>query len=150
MLNAENPAAMGQALRNLLLQKMPTPLLVKDTKWGTQKAFDTIKFDPKHPLTPIKETKMKNDGNWKRLEVEGLNLQNTLVVGVDKVVSPEPGVTRFEVNVRGPIRVTFLQQIWKDGVKLYSGETRARLRCRGHSAMRSAERTEIPRPHSRT
>ncbi len=121
-----NSAAMAETIRQMLLQKMPTPLLHKDVDWGKQKQFDAIKFDPKHPLKLEVEKKWRSDGTWRKFDVEGLNFAENLKVAIDKVRSPRESLTQFQLTLSAPVRVDFHQQIWKDGIKIYSGETKAR------------------------
>src|SRR5262249_50886456 len=62
------------------------------------------------------------------LKIEAVNPDKTLMLTVQNVNRPEKGRVTFDVVVTVPARITLEQQVWKSGVRLYSGETRARCR----------------------
>src|SRR5262249_15518225 len=53
----------------------------------------------------------------------------TLRLAVGNLQRPEPGRLTFDVFVAFDANILFEQQVWDAGVRLYSGETRAR--CKG-------------------
>jgi hypothetical protein len=79
-------------------------------------------------LKPRKQEKLKNDGIWRRIKVEAVNPDKSLTLNVFNVRKPEKGKLTFDVLVTVQTKITFEQQIWESGVKLYGGSTRARCR----------------------
>jgi hypothetical protein len=128
----ETPSAdeLGSIMRTLLLNALPTPLVSQDFNWGHQKSVAngvTWKGDGvfKHP---VKQEKLKNDGVWRKIRVEAFDPDKTLTLLVKNVQKPEKGKITFDMIVTLPTKIRFEQQLWKNGVRLYSGETRARCR----------------------
>ena len=112
--------------RGLLLANMPTPLAEAPRNWGHQKEVVVgLKW---HGPRPEAQKSFRNDGHWQKVRIEAINPATTLAVGVQKLVS-EPGRMTFEAMLGVDARLTYEQQLWKSGVRLYSGETRARCRA---------------------
>ena len=60
--------------------------------------------------------------------VQAIDPEKNLTVQISNVQKPERGKMTFDAIVTMQTRIQFEQQIWKAGVRLYSGETRARCR----------------------
>src|SRR5262249_29958635 len=84
---------------------------------------------------------LQNDGHWRRVTVTADNPAHTLLLSVSNVQT-QPGRTTFDAYLVGPVDVKFEQQIWKGGLRLYSGEARARLRSKLALKCESTARTE--------
>jgi hypothetical protein len=69
----------------------------------------------------------KEAGEWTRLQVSALNPAANLRLAVAQIQHPEPGRTTFQLNVALPVRFQFERQLWKAGVRLYSGSVKGRL-----------------------
>jgi hypothetical protein len=121
---------LARSMRALLTAAMPTPLVESSHNWGHQKeVMNGITWEKDGLLLkPHKQKKLKNDGVWRRLKIEGVNPDKTLMLAVQDVNRPEKGRVTFDVVVTLATRITLEQQVWKSGVRLYSGETRARCR----------------------
>ena len=109
---------------------LPTPLHEQDFDWGRQhKVPNGITWEGRGLFRkPVKQEKMKNEGMWRRLRVDAVDPEKNLTVHVANVKSPAKGKLTFDVVIALPTRIRFEQQFWKSGVRLYSGETRARVR----------------------
>jgi len=121
---------LGTILRALLLTALPDPLVQQNMDWGKQRKVPngiTWKKDGLL-LKPEKQEKLKNDGVWRRIKAEAVNPDKTLTSIVKNVQKPEKGKLTFDVEISLQTRITFEQQLWKAGVRIYSGETRARCR----------------------
>jgi len=121
---------LGTILRALLLTALPDPLVQQNMDWGKQRKVPngiTWKKDGLL-LKPEKQEKLKNDGVWRRVKAEAVNPDKTLTLIVNNVQKPEKGKLTFDVEISLQTRITFEQQLWKAGVRIYSGETRARCR----------------------
>jgi hypothetical protein len=73
---------------------------------------------------------MRNEGQWWKAKATGINLTETLVLDLRDLQQPEPGRTTFTAFVSFDTRVEFDRQIWRKGLRLYSGSTRVRLRVK--------------------
>jgi hypothetical protein len=129
---ADPPSAaeLAKIIKTLVTTVVPTPLHEQDFDWGRQhKVPNGITWEKDGIfLKPVKQEKMKNEGLWRRLRVEAVDPEKNLTVQVARVKSPEKGKLTFDVVIALPTRIKFEQQFWKSGVRIYSGETRARVR----------------------
>jgi hypothetical protein len=134
--------ALAKALRGLLLQHLPDPLVQTAPGWGHQKE---VTVGGRLRGAPVKA--MRNDGHWRRLTVRAKNPAHTLALGVKDAAYPEPGRVTFTALLGLDCGLKFEQQLWRHGARLYSGETRAR--CRAALALKCevTSRTE-PKPGS--
>lgn len=137
VLAAEPPAAMTAAetkqlsdvVKQLLVKYLPDPAVTSKHNWGQQKDV-TVRFEPERKgafrwqIERVKEK--RNDGHWTALKLSAMNPRDNLTVGLKDVRSPESGKTTFMAVLSGPVRFGFEQQLWKSGLRLYSGETRGR------------------------
>jgi hypothetical protein len=151
---AEEPTAdeLAKCFRQLLLPSLPNPLVEQSFNWGHQEMVTVgIKWNNKGPIVkPESIKKLHNDGHWKKVIVAADNPEKRLEVRVKDVKMAEPGRLTFAMAVHLPVRVTFDQQIWRKGTRLYSGETRARawtileLQCESTSRFESKPGALIP------
>jgi hypothetical protein len=129
---AETPSAdeLASILRGLLTTALPEPLVQQNSNWGHQKMVaNGVTWEKKGVLLrPHKQEKLKNDGTWRRIKVEAIDPAKNLTLRVANVQKPEKGKLTFDVEITLPTRIVFEQQLWRSGVRLYSGETRARCR----------------------
>jgi hypothetical protein len=122
--NAEH---LAHLFRGLLLANMPSPIIEAPRNWGHQKEVVVgLKWQG---ARPIPQKSLRNDGHWQKVRVEALNPATTLAVGVHRLDCPQPDTLTFEVMLGVDTRLTYEQQLWKSGARLYSGETRARCRA---------------------
>jgi hypothetical protein len=141
---------LSQTLRDLLLLHLPDPLVSSDHGWGRQKEVVTgLKWHREGKLRVRAEPQkgMRNDGHWQRVTVRGIDPPRTLALGVAEVKHPEPGRATFDAMLGLDVRLTYEQQLWKSGARLYAGETRARCRAALKLKCELTSRLE-PRPGS--
>jgi hypothetical protein len=129
---ADAPSAdeLASVMRTLLTSALPAPLVAKEFNWGHQvEIMNGITWDGDGILKkPHKQKKLKNDGVWRKIRVEAFNPEKNLTLAVKNVQQPEKGKVTFDMIVTLQTRITFEQQVWARGTRLYSGETRARCR----------------------
>jgi hypothetical protein len=129
---ADVPTAseLASIMRPLLLNALPDPLFEKGFNWGKQsKVMNGITWEEHGSfLKPQKQEKLKNDGMWRKIRVESIDAEKSLKLVVADVQQPEKGKITFDMVVTMPTRITFEQQLWKSGTRIYSGETRAGCR----------------------
>jgi len=107
----DSPEQLANLFRSLLMPNVPDPLYEKSSRWGQQR---------KAPLTK----KLRNDGKWRKMSATMHDPAKTLKIGVRDIKVPEEGRTTFEVWVTFRANLNFEQQIWENGIRLYSGSTR--------------------------
>lgn len=123
---------LSQSLRDLLLLHLPDPIVSSDHGWGRQKEVVVgVKWHREGKLRARAEPQKawRNDGHWQRVTVRGIDPARTLALGVGEVTHPEPGKAVFDAMLGLDVRLTYEQQLWKSGARLYAGETRARCRA---------------------
>jgi len=130
--SSEPPAAeeLASVMRTLLTAALPSPLVAKEFNWGHQvEVMNGITWEGDGILKkPHKQKKLKNDGVWRKIRVEAFDPEKNLTLAVKNVQQPEKGKLTFDMIVALQTRITFEQQVWSRGNRLYSGETRARCR----------------------
>ena len=125
-------AHLSQVLRTLLLQHLPDPIVSSEHGWGRQRETTVgLRWHREGRLRvraePIKA--MRNDGHWQRVSIRGIDPPRTLALAVGEVSHPEPGRATFDAMLGLDVRLVYESQLWKAGVRLYGGETRARCRA---------------------
>ena len=129
VMTAAETKQLSDVIKQLLVKYLPDPAVTSKHNWGHQKEV-TIRFEPerKGPFRwQVERVKEKrNDGHWTALKLSAMNPRDNLMVDLKDVRSPEPGKTTFTAVLSGPVRFGFEQQLWKSGIRIYSGETRGR------------------------
>jgi hypothetical protein len=129
---AEPPSAeeLAAIMKSLLVAALPDPLVEQSSNWGHQSnVMNGVTWEKDGILLkPHKQKKLKNDGTWRRIKVEAVNPDKNLTLLVRNVQQSEKGRLTFDLVLTLQTRIYFEQQIWKHGVKLYGGSTRARCR----------------------
>jgi len=133
---AQSPPAtaaedLARVLRSLLLANLPDPLVQSQRGWGqTKEVWNGTKWRGQGlGVHPVPQKKAKNHGTWRRIRVNVERPEATLKLAVGNLQRPEPGRLTFDVFVACDANILFEQQIWDAGVRLYSGETRARSKA---------------------
>jgi hypothetical protein len=118
--------ALAGSLRGYFIQALPTPLYEDRRHWGQQKAVTRgarWRGQEKQPT-------LKNNGRWWKVQVTANNLRDSLVLDLRDVERPEPGRMLFTAFLSFDAQVEYERQTWRNGVRLYSGSVRARLRAK--------------------
>lgn len=118
--------ALEATLRDLLVTNAPDPLVRSAQGWGRQ---EPGRHGP------------RNDGHWRRVSVRVPN-PASIAVGITEAAYPEPGKTTFTAMIGADCAIRFEQQLWRNGRRLYSGETRGRCRAAVLLVCEAASRTE--------
>jgi hypothetical protein len=133
--------ALAHVLRDLIAKLLPDPLSKSDHNWGHQKAVTVTRYQ-REGLRFYSESfqEMKNDGTWRRTEIR-IPEKDRISLAVTELTHPEPGKMSVTVGaVAERVELHFEQQIWKSGLRLYSGETRAH--CRGALVLKAEVNTK--------
>ena len=125
---AGDAAKLSDSLRSLLLRNLPEPLYVKSHNWGHKKpAFSRVQWKETDGHPEIVHVD-KEDGEWTKFQAFALNPARDLALTLTNLQYPAEGKMTFDLGVSLPVRFLFERQIWKAGVKLYSGSVKGRLR----------------------
>lgn len=124
--------AVAAALRNCVLQSLPTPLYEGYHGWGqTRRVANGVKWSGEVlPLRPKVQHAERNNGTWRKIRITAENLPNSLVFALSDVRPIESGRTAFTVSLSFDARVHYEKQVWEAGVRLLSDSARARIRVR--------------------
>lgn len=122
--------ALEASLRSILLKNLPDPIVKSEQNWGKQRP------------ALVRKNEMRNDGTWRRFSARSPNPQQSLGLGIEDAVFPEPGLATFTAKLGVDCDLQFEQQIWKNGLRLYSGETRGRCRAAVLLKCEAVSRTE--------
>ncbi len=117
--------------KEILIKRIPEPAITSSKKhWNKQKEV-VVRVDVERTsrfrfkLVPTKE--LRNDGHWYRLSASPIDPSQKLNLEIYNIATPEPGKTTFTAVLAGPMSFRVEQQLWKSGLRLFSGETRGRL-----------------------
>jgi hypothetical protein len=135
-------AQLADTLRTLLLKYMPDPIVQSSHDWGHQKEYPVGGRVRDGRGEPVMEK--RNDGTWRRVAVRAPDPARSLTVVIADVATPEPGKVTFTARLAVDCDIRFEQQVWKKGVRLYSGETRGR--CHAAAALKCEVTTRTERP----
>lgn len=138
--------ALGKVLHDLLLKYLPDPVTKSNHNWGHQKAV-TVTHHHLEGLRLWSESvqEMKNDGVWRRTDIR-IPDRDHIGLTVTELTHPAPGKLDATLSVSSDrVDLHFEQQVWKSGVRLYSGETRGH--CRGALVLKVevVNKTEFPK-----
>jgi hypothetical protein len=127
----EEVAAIAKLMREMLLQKMPDPLVKANDGWGKQKEYAVGRVMLRNPnrLPPDAPREIVNDGLWRRFTVAARDPADTLAIGITELTRTREDTLQVTINVAMDINFRMEQQLWKRGHQLYSGETRGH--CKG-------------------
>ena len=126
----EEAAALTKVLRDLAKKHLPDPISKSSQNWGHQKAV-TVVYRYREGLRiwsePVQE--FRNEGVWRRTTIR-LPEPDKVALAVTELTHPEDGKMLATVAIVAErVDVRFEQQVWKNGLRLYGGETRAH--CKG-------------------
>jgi hypothetical protein len=130
--------ALSATLRTMALEKLPTPLTEGRRNWGHQK-------EARGRVIRRLEGRLLNDGLWQSIRIDPIDAPKTLAVAVGDLVHPAPGQTSFDLYCGLDTRLALEQQVWKLGLRLYGGETRARCRAALKLHVETTHRLEVPK-----
>jgi len=115
----------AQMVGDLLRKNVPDPLTKSNMNWGHQKAETVIKRRReglRFWTEPVQE--FHNDGVWRRVEVRIAD-PSKLLLGINELTYPSEGKMLATVAVACErVDLKFEQQVWRNGTRLYAGETR--------------------------
>ncbi len=120
---------------------MPDPLSKSSQNWGHQKAV-TVVHRYREGLRVWSEAvqEFRNEGVWRRTTVRVAE-PDKLGLAVTELTHPEPGKVLATVAVAADrVDVRFEQQVWRNGLRLYGGETRAH--CKGGIVLKAEVTTK--------
>jgi hypothetical protein len=134
LLNAPTPESLAQVLRTVLIKYLPDPLYEAAPGWGEQRpAANGLHWNRGRVLPRPEVVKgMRNEGTWRKIRMNAVDLPSTLVVGVGNLQSPDPTRFTLELLVSFDARAEFEQQNWEKGLRLWSGSVRTRFRVHLH------------------
>jgi hypothetical protein len=141
--------ALEKTLRTLLLKNLPDPIVQSASGWGRQEeGVVGVKFHRDGLKLRSEQIKgLRNDGTWRRVSVRAANPDKTLAVGITDAAFPEPGRTTLTAMIGVDCALKFEQQLWRNGTRLYSGETRGRCHAAVLLKCEIVSKTE-PKPGS--
>jgi hypothetical protein len=129
---APDTKLLAGTFKEMLLKNMPTPLTESLNGWGNQKeAVIGVYWKKEGPLRykPEPMKKQVNDGHWQKVRVEAIDPAKSLSLEIANMRTSPTGTTLFDATVGLDTRITYEQQMWTAGKRLYAGETRCRCRA---------------------
>jgi hypothetical protein len=123
---------LASTLRSYIVRKVATQVYETNKGWGhTTSVPSGIKWQGKGVETHGTITKSeRNDGIWRKIRATVPNIADNLTLELRNIQQPEPGRMLFDVLLSCAAQVEVEQQVWKKGLRLYSGTARARLRVK--------------------
>jgi hypothetical protein len=123
-------AALTKVLRDLARKNIPDPLSKSSQNWGKQKAVTVIhRYRDGLRVWSEAVQELRNDGHWRRTTIR-LPEPDKLAIAVTELTHPAPGTMHATVAlVAERVDLRFEQQLWRNGLRLYGGESRGH--CKG-------------------
>jgi hypothetical protein len=122
-------APFGKIIKDSLLKNLPRDLVVqKEHDWGHQAHVPSIQG------VRLIEV-LRNHGNWERMKLICPDVPHRLQVTVDGVSFPGQDRMGFFVQVDVQADVEFEKQIWQNGLQIFVGHSRGRVRFKIEAAM---------------
>ena len=126
----DSTAELSSNLRGLVLQFLPNPLYADAKHWGGQK--DVVNGVTWHGqglhVHPEAQYKPKNHGIWWKVRVTNPDKGDSLDLQLRDMQHSATGSLTFTAFIALNTEVEYERQVWDDGVRLYSGSLRARMR----------------------
>lgn len=121
----------NKLVRDELLRHLPRDVaLQKDRDWGHQAHVPSIRG------VRVVEV-MRNHGNWERMKLVCPDLPHRLSVVVDNLRLAGPEHIRFTVQVEVPADLEYEKQIWQNGLQIFVGHARGRVRFKNEITLES-------------
>jgi hypothetical protein len=116
--------AVAKMLRDLVQKNLPDPLTKGGENWGNQVTL-VVRYREgfRRWSEPVEET--VNDGLWRRFDVR-IPDPKSIKLEVTELTHPAPD--RMDITVSTTcerVDIHFEHQLWRNGRRLYAGETRA-------------------------
>jgi len=131
-------------LKESLLKTLPEALVFETSRsWGHQARIPSLQG-----VKPIHV--MRNHGDWEKARVVTWQLPKYLWVRVVDLHSPDDNRIAFTMHMAMPATVELDQQIWQNGIPIYSGRVRARFHLTADvtiDATLAPVAKESPTPH---
>jgi hypothetical protein len=127
----DETAGLARLMRDMALKHIPDPLVKGNKGWGNQKEFAVgrVMLRNTNRVGPEMPRELFNDGVWRRYTVAARDPGETLAIAVTDLVRPGENTMQITIDAALDINFRVEQQLWKRGLRLYSGETRGH--CRG-------------------
>jgi hypothetical protein len=127
---APSTAQLSAVVRDMVVRSLPDPVVSAEDNWNhTRLAMHKLSWRASDGTPRLKlEKSPKYHGHWKRVTVTAVDPAHTLQLALtDPVAAGPPDTVVFDACMLCPMKVRFEQQVWNNGLRVYSGETRARL-----------------------
>ena len=136
--------SLEKTLRDILLKNLPDPIVQSARGWGDQKeGVVGVVFHKDGPRLRTERVRgMKNDGMWRKVDIRAVDPEHSLALAIADAAFPEPGRATFTAMLGVDCAIRFEQQLWRNGARLYSGETRGRCRAAVALKCEVSSRTE--------
>jgi hypothetical protein len=119
-------------MRDLIIQELPDPLFEEQKNWGHTASVPTgLKINGKGiRIHADVSHEQKNQGTWRKIRVTGVDVPKSLTFEIRDVRKLDQGRTQFNIAMALDAHMDGTQQNWTNGIKLYDGSLRARLRIK--------------------
>lgn len=126
--DAAEAEAVAKLLRDLVKKNLPDPLTKSDKEWGKQVAV-VVRHREGFRMWSAPVQEMVNDGLWRRFDVR-IPDPDTITLDVTELTHPEKD--KINITVKATCERVDLHlehQLWRNGRRLYGGETRAHCKA---------------------
>jgi hypothetical protein len=123
----DSRGALAGALRNELVDKLPSPLAEASPGWGHTKRIGGSN---------------KKQGKWRRIRLDALNPRDTLVIDVRDIRPAADGSVAFTVFLLCDARAEYTEHVYEAGVRVLATSARARLRLHLQVACQAVARLD--------
>lgn len=118
-------ASLTARLKERLTNALPPQWVIdKEYNWGHQAHVSSLQG-----LTPVQV--LRNHGNWQKAKVVVVEVPKGIKVAIFALATPAEDRVTLGVRVSFPARLELEQQIWQNGILVYSDHVRSRFQLSG-------------------
>jgi hypothetical protein len=127
-LRAQEPAIpnVAEMMKPFLVDAIPAKLYEHSRNWG--KTSPTPHAIHWHGLRPEIVSTPRNDGHWQKVRISPRNLASSFDFRMSPAKRIDAERQSFQIFLSFVATVDYEHQLWESDVRLYSGNTRARIR----------------------
>jgi hypothetical protein len=114
----------SKMLKDMVLQNLPpSPVFEQFRNWGHQASVPTLKAGR------IVQ-RMRNHGTWQHLKATCPDLRNNLELRLQDLQVHDGERVTFQMHLALPTTVEYRREVWQNGLRVFRGQARARLRIK--------------------
>ena len=135
-------AGLAVALKPILIGALPPVLYEKTDNWDHQ-VMVPVGLRWRGPLRPQVTKSLRNHGEWRKLIINSQDLKRTFDLKMTDLKTIDAEKQTFKAFLTFQMGVSYEQQNWESGVRLWSGSVQARAQVKLDMDCENTLRVEV-------